>query len=101
MKQNEQTEARVRDTENTQSSRGQRGQGRRAIDEGDPQYQVLLKMMKHRMKCTEWGKATEKGVSLDRDEDSWCYGDHFEMYRNIETLCWVPGTDIVQQVNYN
>ena len=27
------------------------------------------------------------------------HGDHFEMYRNIESLC-VIGTNIVSQVNY-
>ena len=27
-------------------------------------------------------------------------GDHFVMYRNIKSLCCVPGTTIVLQVNY-
>ena len=27
-------------------------------------------------------------------------GDHFEMYRSTESLCCVPGTNIVLQVNY-
>ena len=28
------------------------------------------------------------------------HGDHFEKYRNIESLCCVTGTNIVLQVNY-
>ena len=28
------------------------------------------------------------------------YSDHFVMFTNIESLCCVPGTDIVLQVNY-
>ena len=28
------------------------------------------------------------------------HGDHFVMYRNIESLCCAPGTTIVLQVNY-
>ena len=28
------------------------------------------------------------------------HGDHFKMYRDIESLCCVPGTNIVLQVNY-
>ena len=27
-------------------------------------------------------------------------GDHFEMYRNTESLCCITGTNIVLQVNY-
>ena len=29
------------------------------------------------------------------------HGDHFEMYRNIESLCCIPGTDIVLHIKYN
>ena len=28
------------------------------------------------------------------------HGDHFEMYRKIKSLCCVPGTNNVLQVNY-
>ena len=28
------------------------------------------------------------------------YGDHFEVYRNIESLCCIPGSNMVLQVNY-
>ena len=28
------------------------------------------------------------------------HGDHFEMYRNIESLCCATGTTVVLQVNY-
>ena len=28
------------------------------------------------------------------------HGDRYEMYRNIESLCCAPGTNIVLQVNY-
>ena len=29
------------------------------------------------------------------DDNHAYHGDHFEMYRNIESLCCVPGTNIV------
>ena len=38
--------------------------------------------------------------SLVTDGNQIYCGDHFEMYRNIESLCGIPGANIVLQVNY-
>ena len=35
------------------------------------------------------------------DHNQTYHGDYFEMYRNIEPLCCVTGTNAVLQVNYN
>ena len=29
-----------------------------------------------------------------------CFGGDFEIYRNTETLCFTPGTNVMLQVNY-
>ena len=34
------------------------------------------------------------------DGNQTCRGDHFVLYRNMESLCCAPGTNIVLQVNY-
>ena len=34
------------------------------------------------------------------DDNQNYHGDHFEMYRNIESLLCAPGNNIVLQVNY-
>ena len=34
------------------------------------------------------------------DDNQTYLGDHFEMYRNIESLCRVLGTNIVSQDSY-
>ena len=34
-------------------------------------------------------------ISLVTDDNYSYRGDHFEMYRNIDLLCWVPGTNVV------
>ena len=43
------------------------------------------------MNCTGWG-IYYYIISLYGDTVARKYGDHFEMYRNIESLCSVIGT---------
>ena len=54
------------------------------------------------MKCTAWGILVNNNVisCMVTDGNQTYHGDHFEMYRNIESLCCVPETNIVLQVSY-
>ena len=53
------------------------------------------------MKCTVWGiqsiimewRMVTHGMQT-------YHGGHFVMYRNVKSLCCVPGTNIVLQVDY-
>ena len=54
------------------------------------------------MKCTVWGlqSITMEYLCMMTDGNQTYHSDHFEMYRNIESLCCVPGTNIVLQISY-
>ena len=54
------------------------------------------------MKCAVWGiqSIPTEYLYVVTDQNQTYYADHFEMYRNLESLCCVTGTNIVFQVNY-
>ena len=56
--------------------------------------------MSHRYEMySMWNIVNNYVISLVTD-DSYSYGDHFEIYRNIKLLCWVLGINIVLWVSH-
>ena len=54
------------------------------------------------MKCTMWRvwSIIMKYLCMVTDDNQTNNGDHFEMYRNIESLCCVPETNRVLYISY-
>ena len=54
------------------------------------------------MKWEAWGiqSIIMQYLCIVADGNQNYYGDHFEMFGNIESLLYAPGNNIVSQVNY-
>ena len=65
-------------------------------------YKLLVtKEMSHRYEMYSVGNIVNNFViCMATDDNSTYHGAHFEMYRNIRSLCYLPGTNIVLQVSY-
>ena len=83
--------------------RGERGKGIKEIGEGDEGVQTSSDKNEPRGYTYHVGNTVSNyGLSLKGDRGQLRHhGDHFEMYRNIESLCGVPATlDILWMVSY-